>query len=389
MASTAALKINAPSEQMDAPSPRPNVVQPAASPPPPAPVEPAPAKASPVRRIILGVALLAALGTAVWYGYDYVMVGRFQISTDDAYVKADSAVLGAKIPGYVQAVPVDDNASVKAGDVVLKLDSGDYDLAVAAAQAKIETQKAQIATIAQQKIAQNAQVSATLAQLASAKAAELNAVQTQNRASTLVKTNVGSQQALDDATKQRASAEAAVNVADANIAAAQAQLGILDAQAVSATRSLDELTIALQKAQRDQSFTDVKAPFDGVVANRAVQQGQYVGAGTRLLALVPTQLSFITANFKETQISDIHPGQKATITVDAFKSEKYEGKVVSLAPASGAEFSLLPPDNATGNFTKITQRLPVKISVPPELAAKLRPGLSATVSVDLRDSGTK
>ncbi len=363
------------------------------APPKPAAVAPqqAPAKpkASPVRRIVIGAVLVAALAGAAYYGYNYWTVGRFAISTDDAYVKADMSILGAKIVGYVDDVPFADNATVKAGDVVLKLDDGDYKLAVEAAKAKIETQKASIEAIAKQKIAQASAVVAAEAQADSAKAAELNAVLTQNRASQLVKTNAGSQQALDDANRQRATASANVNAAQANIDAANAQLAIFDAQTTTAQRQLDELNIALDRAERDLSFTEIKAPFDGVVANRAVQPGQFVSAGSRLLALVPTQLSFVTANFKETQIASIHPGAKATITIDAYKGETFEGKVDSIAPASGAEFSLLPPDNATGNFTKITQRVPVKISVPPDLAAKLRPGMSATVSVDSRDTGAK
>jgi membrane fusion protein (multidrug efflux system) len=350
---------------------------------------PAKAKTSPVRRIIMGVVLVAALSTAAYYGYDYWTVGRFAVSTDDAYVKADMSILGAKISGYVDSVPFADNTAVKAGDVVLKLEDGDYKLAVDAAKAKIETQKASIEAIAKQKIAQQSAVVAAEAQLESAKAAELNAVLTQNRASQLVKSNAGSQQALDDANRQRATATANVNAAQANIDAANAQLAIFDAQTQTSLRQIDELNIALAKAERDLSFTEIKAPFDGVVANRAVQPGQFVGAGSRLLALVPAQLAFVTANFKETQIPSIHPGAKATITVDAFKGETFEGKVASIAPASGAEFSLLPPDNATGNFTKITQRVPVKITLPPDLASKLRTGMSVTVSVDSRDTGAK
>jgi membrane fusion protein (multidrug efflux system) len=350
---------------------------------------PAKPKASPVRRIVMGVALVAALSAAAYYGHSYWTVGRFAVSTDDAYVKADMSVLGGKIAGYVDSVPFGDNATVKAGDVVLKLDDGDYKLAVDAAKAKIETQKASIQAIAKQKIAQASAVVSAQAQFESAKAAELNAVLTQNRASQLVKSNAGSQQALDDANRQRATATANVSAAQANIDAANAQLEIFDAQTSMAERQIDELNIALAKAERDLSFTEIKAPFDGVIANRAVEPGQFVSAGSRLLALVPTQLSFVTANFKETQIASIHAGAKAEITIDAYKGETFEGKVDSISPASGAEFSLLPPDNATGNFTKITQRVPVKVSVPPELAAKLRPGMSATVSIDSRDKGAQ
>ncbi len=350
--------------------------------------EPAPPKRKlPLRRIILGTLLLAALVAAGDYGYNWFTVGRFQISTDDAYAKADMSLLGTKVAGTVQDVPVADNAAVKAGDVVLRLDSGDYKLAVDAATARIQTQKSSLATIAVQVTAQQSQIAAAEAQLDSAKAAELNAVLTQNRASQLIKSNAGSQQALDDATRQRAVTAANVSVAQANIDAAKAQIRILNAKTAEVQSGLNELAIALAKAQRDLSFTEIKAPFDGVVANRAVEPGQYVGPGARLMALVPTTQSYIEANFKETQIVDIHAGQKALITIDAFGGEKYEGTVQSISPASGAEFSLLPPENATGNFTKITQRIPIKISVPPQLAAKLRPGLSVVVSVDLRDQG--
>jgi membrane fusion protein, multidrug efflux system len=387
MSNTAVKLVAEPSSREQQPS-KPVVVSPPQM-PPSAAAEPAPTKKSPVRRIILGTLIIVALGAALTYGYDWWTVGRFQVSTDDAYVKADMSVLGAKISGYVTEVAFAENSAVKKGDVVLKLDDGDYQLAVKSAQAKIETQKAQIATIGEQKKAQLSAITSAQAQLASATAVELNAVQTQNRASQLVQTQVGSRQALDDATRTRATAEAAVSAAQSGIDAANAQVQVLSSQETSARRQLDELDIALEKAKRDLESTAIKAPFDGIVANRAVEPGQFVSAGTRLLAVVPTQLSFITANFKETQIASIHSGQKAVITVDAFKGESFEGRVESLAPASGSEFSLLPPDNATGNFTKITQRLPVKIALPPELAVRLRPGLSASVSIDSRDNGTQ
>lgn len=353
----------------------------------PASAHVAPQKKLPVRRIVMSGVLVAALLAAGYYGYNWFQLGRFQISTDDAYVKTDMSQLGTKISGYVVELPVAENTSVKAGDVIAKLDAGDYKLAVDAAQARIETQKTTLATIAQQAAAQTSQIDAAKAQLLSAQAVEINAVKNQNRASQLVKSNVGTQQDVDNATSQRATAEAGVNVAEANLAAAIAQTGIFNAQSVGAQSTLNELQIALEQAQHNLSFTEIKAPFDGVVANRSAQLGQYVSPGTILMALVPVQDSYIEANFKETQIAEMHPGQKAEITVDAFGSEKYEGKVESLSPASGAEFSLLPPENATGNFTKITQRMPVKIILPPELAAKMRPGLSAVVTVDLRDKG--
>lgn len=355
----------------------------------PAPTgKPAAKKPSGLKRLIQGALLVAVLGAAAYYGHSYWTVGRFMVSTDDAYVKADMSVVGAKIAGYVKSVPFADNVPVKAGDVILTLDDGDYQLAVKAAEAKLETQNATLATIAQQRKAQEAALRSAEAQLSAAQAALLNATQTQQRASQLVKRSFGSQQALDDATRIRATADANLSSAQANIDAANAQLAILDAQGVTAQKQTAELQIAVEKAKRDLGFAEIRAPFDGIVANRAVEPGQFVAAGTRLLAVVPVQQSFITANFKETQIPQIHPGQKAEIEVDAFKGETFEGHVDSIAPASGAEFSLLPPENATGNFTKITQRIPVKVTLPPELSRRLRPGYSVSVSVDLRDTGS-
>ena len=352
-----------------------------------APIQPAPPKKSNRTRIIRFAFLAVALATAAYYAKDYWQVGRFQISTEDAYVQADMSMLGTKLSGYVKAVPFADNTLVKAGDVILKLDSSDYELALKAAQARVEIQKAATVTIGQQAAAQQSQIKAAEGQLVGAEATEKTATIIQRRASELQKSNVGAQQTIDNANGALSTAHAAVDVANANLEVVKAQIGILNAQSAASQHQLDELVVAVTKAQSDLDNTEIKAPFDGVIANRAVQPGQFVSAGSRLMALVPVQNSYIQANFKETQLAEIHPGQKATIIVDAFKGEIFEGTVQSIAPGSGAQFSLLPPENATGNFTKITQRIPVKISLPPELAMKLVPGLSVYVSVDQRDQG--
>lgn len=349
-----------------------------------APVETKAKRPAIMRRAIIGAVILAALSGAAYYGHNWYVLGRFQVSTDDAYVKTDMAQLGAKVAGYVTEIPAAENAAVKAGDIILKLDDGDYKLAVDAAKARIETQKAVIDGFASQTEAQKAQIAAAEARLASAEAEEGNTLATLNRATALIKAKVVSQQTLDDSTLKHDSSEASVNEAQANILAAKAQIDVIAANRVEAERTLTELNTTLAKAERDLSFTSVRAPFDGTVANRAVEPGQFVQGGTRLMALVPADGAYIEANFKETQLADLHAGQKAEISIDAFDGEVFEGHVLSLAPASGSEFSLLPPENATGNFTKITQRVPVKVSVPAELAAKLRPGLSVTVTVDTR-----
>lgn len=360
---------------------------------PQAPTEQAPAPAatperpSIIRRIVLGAIVVGALAAAGNYGYNWYTLGRFQVSTDDAYVKADMSQIGAKVAGYVTDIPAAENSAVKAGNIILKLDDGDFKLAVDAAKAKIETQKAVIASFDQQIAAQQTQVASAGAKLDSAKAWVANATANDKRTSQLVRSAVASRSQQDTTQLDLQRANASVNEATAGIGAAKAQINVLAANKVQAERSLDELQNALAKAERDLSFTEIKAPFDGIVANRAVEVGQYVQASTRVMALVPANQSFIEANFKETQLGDLHVGQKAEIEVDAFGGATYEGRVASISPASGAEFSLLPPENATGNFTKITQRVPVKIAVPPELAAKLRLGLSTTVTVDTRDRG--
>ncbi len=349
-------------------------------------VAPAP-KRSLVKPFILGSVMLVALLTAGKYGLEWYQVGRFQVETNDAYVKADTAQVGAKVAGYVISIPVAENASVKAGDVIAKLDDGDYQLAVEAARNRIATQQAVIAGFDSQTAAQQAQVAASKAKLDGAKTEENNSATAQGRVAKLVLTRVVSQQAMDDAQARYDQATTAVVAAKAEVTAAEAQLAVIAAGKTQAEAQLLELQTALKRAERDLSFTEVKAPFDGVVANRAVEPGQYVQAGTRLMAVVPSQSAYIEANFKETDLGNIHPGQKVEIVADAFSSVTYEGRVESVAPASGAEFSLLPPENATGNFTKITQRYPVHISLPADVAAKFVPGLSVTVMVDSRDHG--
>lgn len=353
-----------------------------------APVKTQAKRPSVLRRVILGAVIVAAVSGATLYGYDWYVLGRFQISTDDAYVKTDMSQLGTKVSGYVKEIPAAENSLVTAGDIVLKLDDGDYKLAVDAANARIATQEAVIAGFTSQAEAQTAEVAAAEARLSSAQASEKNAAANTDRVTQLASRKVASIQSLDDSNLRHDTAVAAITEAQAGILAAKAQIDVIAANRVEAERTLDELKTTLAKAQRDLSSTEIRAPFDGIVANRAVEPGQFVQAGTRLMALVPADSAYIEANFKETQITDLHAGQKVSIKVDAISGATFDGEVLSLSPASGSEFSLLPPENATGNFTKITQRVPIKVSVPLVLAKELRPGLSVTVTVDTRDNGT-
>jgi membrane fusion protein, multidrug efflux system len=356
-----------------------------------------------IRSFILPVIILAALGYGGVKAYDWFVEGRFLISTDDAYVGADTAVIAAKVAGHVAVVAVADNSIVRAGDVLVKIDDGDYQLAVDAAKDKIATQEATIARIGRQVEAQaaviaqaGAQVQAAQAQLLANQADRQRAALEFDRSQKLAETNFGSQQRLEQAAADRARTAASLTGAGANAAAAEAaqngakaNLDVLAAQKVEAERTRGELETALAKAERDFSFTTITAPFDGVVGNKAAQLGEYVQPGTRLLALVPLNNAYVDANFKETQLASIHPGQKVDISVDSLDGRVIEGTVTSVAPASGSQFSLLPPDNATGNFTKVVQRVAVRIALPADALAKgdLRPGLSVIASVRTRDEG--
>ncbi|AZO17489.1 HlyD family secretion protein [Mesorhizobium sp. M2A.F.Ca.ET.043.05.1.1] len=360
-------------------------VQPAAPVAAPAAEAPAKKKRS-VRSFLLPVIGLALLGAGSYYGYNYWTDGRFMISTDDAYVQADMSFVSPKISGYIDKVLVSENQPVKAGDPLFVIDNGDYRIAVAQAEAQIATLAKTLDRIDAQTKAAQASLSQAQAQKVADQAAADNAARAQVRAAQLLKTHVGTQAQLDDAQTALDQAKAALVGADAQIAAAQANIGVLEAQRAESASTLASLQLTRDKAQRDLSFTVLKAPYDGVVGNRSVEQGDLVSPGQKLAVVVPMDKLYIVGNFKETQLGRMVPGEKVRITVDAIDSQSFEGTVSSLAPASGAVFSLLPPENATGNFTKVVQRVPVRIDVPADVlkTGKLRAGLSVVVAVDSR-----
>jgi membrane fusion protein (multidrug efflux system) len=343
-------------------------------------------KRRPGRKLLAAAGLLAALAVGAWYGQYWWTAGRYLVSTDDAYVGAKNTTLAAKVPGYVSNVLAGDNAPVHEGDVIAKIDDGDYVLAVDAARGKVVTQQATIARIGKQVDAQQAAIDQAKAQLASAQAGATRAELELARQQALAARDYASKQALEAAQASKLQADAAVKGAQAAVEAAEVNVQVLKAQQEEAARTLKELNTALAKAERDLSFTVIKAPMDGVVGNRAMQVGDYVQPGQRLASLVPLDAVYVDANFKETQLARLRPGQPVKIAVDSMGGAKIDGTVASFAPASGSVFSLLPPDNATGNFTKIVQRVPVRIEVPAELAARgvLRPGMSVVVSVDTK-----
>ncbi len=337
-------------------------------------------------RLVLGVIVLAALAGGAYYGHEWWTNGRFMVSTDDAYIGGDINYVAPKVGGYVKTVNVKANDYVKAGDPLVTLDDGDYRIALEQARAQLATQQLSLKSIDAQRLVAVASVQQAQAKLKASEAALHGAQLTQDRASKLQSQDVASASSLDKANVALEQAQADVGASNAAIESANANIKAIDAQHAQAESMIKSLELAIEKAERDESFTVLRAPFDGIVGNLSVQDGDLVTPGMRLAAVVPSDALYIDANFKETQIASIQPGQSVGIHVDALGDKHIEGKVLSISPASGAVFSLLPAENATGNFTKITQRLPVRISIPKDALAthRLMAGLSVVVDVDTR-----
>lgn len=374
-------------------TPQPAEARKAAEPPPDSAVAPpeAPPKRNGKRRAGLILLATVAIGIGGWYGTDWWKNGRFIISTDDAYVGAEMATISAKLPANIAAVSVVQNQEVKAGQPLVTLDDGDWRIALDAAQAKTATAQATLARIDSQIEAGRASLQQAQAQVTSTEAGVTRTTADFERANSLAAKSYGSQATLDAATAARDQAKAAELAAVAGVSAAQANIKVLEAQRVEAAHQIDELKVAEEKARRDLSFTQVNAPIGGLVANTNVQIGDLVSAGKRLMSIVPLDQVYVDANFKETQVGPLKIGDKATITVDALPGAEFSGTVSGIAGGTGSVFTLLPPDNATGNFTKIVQRVPVRIALAPESAGKhiLRPGMSVVVSIDPRPANQR
>ncbi len=346
-----------------------------------------PSKRKRKRRLILLTLLGLAIAGGGYEGYHWWTDGRFQTSTDDAYLAADMSILSAKVSGYITAVEVRENQAVACGDVIARIDDGDYRLAVQSAKDKITVQQAVVDRIAVQIEASRAGVEEAAANIKSAEATLALTASELGRKSKLAKSDFATRSALDTARADHDRAVAALAAAKAAKTSAEASVAVLAAERSEALATLGSLQTALKQAERDLAFTLVRAPLDGVVGNRAVDVGEFVQPGSRIAAVVPLDQVYVEANFKETQLEKMHAGQRASVTVDSFPGKVFAGEVASLSPASGAVFSLLPPENATGNFTKIVQRLPVRISLSKAAidSHALRPGMSAVVTVDSRE----
>lgn len=352
---------------------------------PAAPAAAAPAK-SRRKPVILGLLALVVVALGATYGREYWMDGRFMVSTDDAYVQGNIAQVSAKIQGYVSEIPVAENQNVAAGDVLVKLDDGDYTIALALDKSKIATLTQTLKRIDAQTTAAKAAVAQAQASRDAMAAALHNAKLADDRARSLVTSNAVTQAQVDNADAALAQATADLAGAEAQIASAEANVMVMQAEYQESQSGMQALELAVQQAQRDLDLTQLRAPYAGTITHLTPQRGDLVSAGQILGAIVPTDQLYIEANYKETQLDGIHLGATATITVDGMPGKTFVGTVTSISPATGSMFSLLPAQNATGNFTKVVQRVPVRISLPAEVLAsgQMRAGLSVVVEIDSR-----
>jgi len=347
---------------------------------------PAPEKKLNLRKLLLAGAALAALLGGAWYGWDYWTVGQYQVSTDDAYVKADNTTVAPKVSGYLHQVLVGDNQRVRAGQTVARIDDRDYKVALDQAKADVAAAKAAISSKQAQLEVQQAVINAAKATIDVDDANVTFAAQDNKRYATLASSGYGSVQNAQLSQSKIASAEATRARDTANLTSATKQVDLLKAEIVQANASLARADALQAQAELNLSYTDIIAPIDGVVGNRTLRPGQFVQAGTQLMSVVPARGAYVIANYKETQLTNVHEGQAVEIAVDMFPGQLVHGHVDSLAPASGQEFALLPPDNATGNFTKVVQRIPVKIALDDDghSLIALRPGMSVIPTIETR-----
>ncbi|MBH5370223.1 HlyD family secretion protein [Bradyrhizobium glycinis] len=340
-----------------------------------------------VRRAALVLALLAGTATMAYYGHDYWTNGRYLESTDDAYVKADSTIVAPKVSGYIAKVLVGDNEKVRAGQLLAKIDDRDFKAALDQAKADVAAGEASVRNIDAQLELQQPIIEQSTADVAAAEANLKFAQEERARYDDLMKSGSGTIQRAQQTDAALRASSAQLQHAKSGLVAAQRKVDVLTTQRAQAAAQLERARAVAQQAALNLSYTEITAPVDGTVGARSLRVGQYVQAGTQLMAVVPLDAVYVIANFKETQLTHVRPGQPVELHVDSFRNTTLRGHVDSLSPASGLEFALLPPDNATGNFTKIVQRVPVKIVLDDHnLTGLLRPGMSAVPTVDTKQA---
>lgn len=329
---------------------------------------------------------LAVVATAA-FGHYYLTTGRYLETTDDAYVKADSTIIAPKVSGYIGEVLVSDNEPVKAGQLLARIDDRDFKAALHQARADVAASEAVVNNL-------NAQIELQLP-LIEQQAAEVDATEAnlkfareeRARYDDLMKSGSGTVQRAQQTDAALRAQSAQLQQGKAGLIAANKKVEVLSTQRAQALAQLDHARAVEQQAALNLSYTEITAPVEGSVGARSLRVGQYVQAGTQLMAVVPLDAVYVVANFKETQLTHVRNGQPVELRIDSFHSTRLKGHVDSLSPASGLEFALLPPDNATGNFTKIVQRVPVKIVFDGKnLKGLLRPGMSAVPTIDTKST---
>jgi len=337
-----------------------------------------------VSMIVAPAAAILGVSLTVYYW----TTARFVVSTNDAYVQADSTIVASRVSGYVSAVLIQDDQPVKTGQILARIDDRDLRAALDQTRADVQASQADVATLQAQLAEQSTLIAKTRASVAAGQAALDLAGLNRVRYRKMAGIGFGSEQQSQEADAQARERSADLAREQAGLSTERREVEVLLAKRAGAQARRDRSQAIEQRAALDLSYATITAPIDGVVASRTVRLGQYVQAGTQLTALVPLQDVYVTANFKETQLTGVRAGELVRVRVDTFPGNDLRGCVASLAPASGLEFSLLPPDNATGNFTKIVQRIPVKIRIEsqPSLLGRLRPGMSVEASIDTRTS---
>jgi len=343
-------------------------------------------KAKKSKALLIGA---LALGGAIAGGAYWWIEARHFETTDNAYVHSEITRLSPKVSGYVTDISVNDNQDVKAGDVLLRLDTRDYEAAVQKAEASVKVAEANLQIVQAQLKMQGAVIQSARAQVEAATVEHNHSLKDFQRSKDLVKRSAASRRTYDNDQASVQRTRANLHSAQASLLAAERKLDVLNAQENEAQAETNRARASFELAKLDLENTIIRSPIDGIVGNRSVRQGQFVGVGTPLLAIVPVKDVWIEANFKETQIEKMHQGQSVSLSVDAYPDIKLSAEIESIAPASGAQFSLLPPENASGNFTKIVQRIPVRIKVPARSEnVHLLPGMSVEVAVDTRENGS-
>jgi membrane fusion protein, multidrug efflux system len=338
-----------------------------------------------IKRVALGMLLVSTVAVGGQTAYRYWTVGRYLESTDDAYVKADYTTVAPKVSGYIADVLVRDNQRVAAGQVLARIDDPDFRAALDQARAEVAAADAAIRNLDAQLVLQKSVIDQERADIAATQAALKFAQEDHTRYQDLMKTGSGTVQRAQLAESTLRERTAQLQRDQAALVAAQAKIVVLMTERGKAEAQRDRSRAVERQAELNLSYTTIMAPVAGTVGARSLRVGQFVQAGTQLMAVVPLDAVYVVANFKETQLTHVRDGQPVEIKVDTFPSATLTGHVDSLAPASGLEFALLPPDNATGNFTKIVQRIPVKIILDDAaLVGLLRPGMSVEPTIDTR-----